>query len=156
MAPIPAIHWRYINDLDVRAHMYLTPTGQVPGACAGDALFLGNSMPIRDMDMYAGAWEGPGSDQATAGGPPTDHAGQASWVPVGANRGASGIDGVLSTAAGFAFGLERATTLVVGDVSFLHDSNGLGLLRTGACVLCVGLYVCMQVPCLCICTSTSV
>ncbi|KAK9806829.1 hypothetical protein WJX72_004058 [[Myrmecia] bisecta] len=62
----------------------------------GDGLFLGNSMPIRDMDM-----------------------------------GASGIDGVLSTAAGFAFGLDRGVTLVVGDVSFLHDINGLNLLRSG-------------------------
>ena len=47
-----------------------------------------------------------------------------------ANRGASGIDGVLSTAAGWAEGLGRGATLVVGDVSFLHDVNGLNLLRT--------------------------
>ena len=52
-------------------------------------------------------------------------------APVAANRGASGIDGVLSTAAGFAFGLDRAVTLVVGDISFLHDINGLSLLRSG-------------------------
>ena len=49
---------------------------------------------------------------------------------VAANRGASGIDGVLSTAAGFAEGLGRGATLVIGDVSFLHDVNGLNLLRT--------------------------
>ena len=53
-----------------------------------------------------------------------------SHTPVGANRGASGIDGVLSSAAGFAEGLRRGTTLVIGDVSFLHDVNGLNLLRT--------------------------
>ena len=47
-----------------------------------------------------------------------------------ANRGASGIDGVLSTAAGWAEGLGRGATLVVGDVSFLHDVNGLNVLRT--------------------------
>ncbi|WIA39932.1 hypothetical protein OEZ86_013366 [Tetradesmus obliquus] len=52
-------------------------------------------------------------------------------VPVAANRGASGIDGVLSTAAGFAAGLHRPVTLVVGDLSFLHDVNGLSLLRGG-------------------------
>ncbi len=51
-------------------------------------------------------------------------------APVAANRGASGIDGVLSTAAGWAEGLGRGATLVVGDVSFLHDVNGLNLLRT--------------------------
>jgi len=52
-------------------------------------------------------------------------------APVAANRGASGIDGVLSSAAGFAFGLNRGVTLVVGDISFLHDINGLSLLRSG-------------------------
>lgn len=52
-------------------------------------------------------------------------------VPVAANRGASGIDGIISTAAGYAFGLGKAVTLVIGDVSFLHDINGLNLLRTG-------------------------
>jgi isochorismate synthase/2-succinyl-5-enolpyruvyl-6-hydroxy-3-cyclohexene-1-carboxylate synthase/2-succinyl-6-hydroxy-2,4-cyclohexadiene-1-carboxylate synthase/O-succinylbenzoate synthase len=50
---------------------------------------------------------------------------------VGANRGACGIDGVMSSAAGFAFGLGRAATLLIGDISFLHDVNGLNLLRTG-------------------------
>ena len=52
-------------------------------------------------------------------------------VPIACNRGASGIDGVLSTAAGYAAGLRRGVTLVIGDVSFLHDCNGLSLLRTG-------------------------
>jgi isochorismate synthase/2-succinyl-5-enolpyruvyl-6-hydroxy-3-cyclohexene-1-carboxylate synthase/2-succinyl-6-hydroxy-2,4-cyclohexadiene-1-carboxylate synthase/O-succinylbenzoate synthase len=52
-------------------------------------------------------------------------------VPVAANRGASGIDGVLSSAAGFAYGLQRPVTLVIGDLSFLHDVNGLSLLRGG-------------------------
>lgn len=101
------------------------------GLCndAGDGLFIGNSMPIRDLDMYAttrspctassSASQGQGPVQAGIG------------APVACNRGASGIDGVLSTAAGFAAGLGRGVTLVVGDVSFLHDINGLNLLRTG-------------------------
>jgi isochorismate synthase/2-succinyl-5-enolpyruvyl-6-hydroxy-3-cyclohexene-1-carboxylate synthase/2-succinyl-6-hydroxy-2,4-cyclohexadiene-1-carboxylate synthase/O-succinylbenzoate synthase len=50
-------------------------------------------------------------------------------TPVAANRGASGIDGVISSAAGFASGLQKPTTLLIGDVSFMHDSNGLMLLR---------------------------
>lgn len=49
-------------------------------------------------------------------------------------RGASGIDGLISTAAGWAFGLQKAATLLIGDVSFLHDVNGLNLLRTGASI----------------------
>ena len=114
----------------------------------GEGLFIGNSMPIRDLDMYGipatvqnleGDQNGAAIDGAdniantsansmifSQG---TVHAGLG--APVAANRGASGIDGVLSTAAGFADGLQRGTTLVVGDISFLHDINGLNLLRGG-------------------------
>lgn len=73
-------------------------------------LFLGNSMPIRDMDMFARGVKKP--------------------VWVAANRGASGIDGVVSSAIGFANGLQKPTTLLIGDVSFLHDLNALAMLRT--------------------------
>jgi 2-succinyl-5-enolpyruvyl-6-hydroxy-3-cyclohexene-1-carboxylate synthase len=76
---------------------------------AGHGLFLANSMPIRDMEMFAD----------TAGPRP----------PVAANRGASGIDGVVSTAAGFACGLGRPATLMIGDLSLLHDINALAPLR---------------------------
>ena len=71
------------------------------------ALFLGNSMPIRAMDMFA----------CPSG----------ASVPVGANRGASGIDGIVATAAGYACGLNRRTTLLIGDLSLLHDLNSLPL-----------------------------
>ncbi|ACF14443.1 2-succinyl-6-hydroxy-2,4-cyclohexadiene-1-carboxylic acid synthase/2-oxoglutarate decarboxylase [Chloroherpeton thalassium ATCC 35110] len=73
-------------------------------------LFLSNSMPIRDMDMYA-----------TPSG---------ASVRVGANRGASGIDGILASASGFAAGLEKPVTLLIGDLSLLHDLNSLFLIRT--------------------------
>ena len=97
-------------------------------------------MPIRDMDMYA-TWQRQQSNAEAS----TSYSSASSansqgrlqhgvGMPVGSNRGASGIDGVLSTAAGFAAGLRRPTTLVVGDVSFLHDINGLNLLRTGECL----------------------
>ena len=79
---------------------------------AGHGLFVGNSMPIRDLDMYASL------------------SGQCGLTsPVACNRGASGIDGVVSCAAGFAAGLRRPATLLIGDVSFLHDGNGLLTLR---------------------------
>lgn len=96
-------------------------------------------MPIRDMDMYA-TWQRQQSQSGTGtsycDALPTDRTSQGRLhggvgVPVGSNRGANGIDGVLSTAAGFAAGLKRGVTLTVGDVSFLHDINGLNLLRTG-------------------------
>ena len=71
-------------------------------------LFVGNSMPIRDMDWFA-----------------TGNQYQASWVE--ANRGASGIDGLIATAVGFAAGLKSMTTVVVGDLSALHDLNSFAL-----------------------------
>ena len=74
-----------------------------------DALFMGNSMPIRDMDMYA--------------------VGDGARVPVAANRGASGIDGNLATAAGYAVGHRKRTTLIIGDLTLLHDLNSLSMLR---------------------------
>jgi len=76
---------------------------------SGHGLFLANSMPIRDMEMFA----------ASSGPRPI----------VAANRGASGIDGIVSTAAGFTCGLGRPATLMIGDLSLLHDLNALVQLR---------------------------
>jgi 2-succinyl-5-enolpyruvyl-6-hydroxy-3-cyclohexene-1-carboxylate synthase len=72
-------------------------------------LFLASSMPIRDFDMYAGANIRTGD--------------------ISANRGASGIDGTLATALGFARGLEKRVTVVMGDLALLHDLNSLSLIR---------------------------
>ncbi len=41
------------------------------------------------------------------------------------NRGTSGIDGTVSTAAGAAWATRRPTTLITGDLGFLYDSNAL-------------------------------
>ncbi len=41
------------------------------------------------------------------------------------NRGTSGIDGVVSTAAGTAYAARETTTLITGDLAFFYDSNGL-------------------------------
>ncbi|XP_016572692.2 protein PHYLLO, chloroplastic isoform X3 [Capsicum annuum] len=89
------------------------------------AVFLGNSMPIRDADMYAcnGNWVERTRDAAVFSSELPCH-----FIQVAANRGASGIDGLLSTAAGFAVGCNKRVLCVVGDVSFLHDTNGLALL----------------------------
>lgn len=79
-------------------------------------LFLGNSMPIRDADMY---------------GAPT---GKPTWVY--ANRGASGIDGNIATAAGIASVVNGATA-ILGDLATLHDLNSMPLLRTNKVVLII-------------------
>eukprot|EP00929_Paragymnodinium_shiwhaense_P000413 TRINITY_DN100664_c0_g1_i1.p1 TRINITY_DN100664_c0_g1~~TRINITY_DN100664_c0_g1_i1.p1 ORF type:complete len:1916 (+),score=243.19 TRINITY_DN100664_c0_g1_i1:96-5843(+) len=71
-------------------------------------LLMSSSMPIRDLDIYAK----PCSDTASV-----------SVHPPAANRGASGIDGVLSTAIGYGRGCGRPCTLVIGDVASLHDLN---------------------------------
>ena len=88
-------------------------------------LFLGNSMPIRDVDALAGIAKTTSDEVVDVRGSVPFGPG----APTAANRGASGIDGVLSAAAGFAAGLGRPATLLVGDVSFQHDANGLLLLR---------------------------
>ncbi len=78
----------------------------------GGGLFVSSSMPIRDVDLYGVSGRGD--------------------VHVAANRGISGIDGVISSAAGFAAGSGRATTLLIGDVAFIHDVNALsGIGRAG-------------------------
>lgn len=78
----------------------------------GHGLFLANSMPIRDMDAYAALRKDRIAPRC------------------GMNRGASGIDGNIATATGFAQGLGAPVTLVIGDISFLHDLNSLTLLRS--------------------------
>ncbi|MBF0490804.1 MAG: 2-succinyl-5-enolpyruvyl-6-hydroxy-3-cyclohexene-1-carboxylic-acid synthase [Candidatus Omnitrophica bacterium] len=75
----------------------------------GTGLFVSNSMPIRDMEFYG------------------DFKGQD--VVIGGNRGASGIDGILASASGFAQGLNKPVTLMVGDLAALHDLNSLAMLR---------------------------
>nr|WP_258803034.1 2-succinyl-5-enolpyruvyl-6-hydroxy-3-cyclohexene-1-carboxylic-acid synthase [Pseudarthrobacter sp. NS4] len=69
-------------------------------------LLLGSSNGIRDVDL--------------AGLPAPDPA-----ATVYANRGLAGIDGTISTATGIALGGRQETTVLLGDVTFLHDAGGL-------------------------------
>uniref|UniRef100_A0ACD5ZH39 Uncharacterized protein n=1 Tax=Avena sativa TaxID=4498 RepID=A0ACD5ZH39_AVESA len=96
-------------------------------ALYGDAvMFVGNSMVIRDLNMFGKGW----LEHTTNGGNVMMHnIPEFVGATVAGNRGASGIDGLLSTAIGFAAGSNKHVCCVVGDISFLHDTNGLSLLN---------------------------
>ncbi|XP_021292917.1 protein PHYLLO, chloroplastic isoform X1 [Herrania umbratica] len=90
------------------------------------ALFIGNSMVIRDADMYGCNWK---SDNHSIADMMLKKELLCKWISVAGNRGASGIDGLLSTAIGFSVGCNKRVLCVVGDISFLHDTNGLAILK---------------------------
>jgi 2-succinyl-5-enolpyruvyl-6-hydroxy-3-cyclohexene-1-carboxylate synthase len=102
------------RDLDrlLAAEPDLTPY-DVAGAVAqvlpaGGLLVVGASSPIRDLDLMVPRYD------------------VGDRRKVIANRGLSGIDGVVSTAIGAALGRDSTRSLaLLGDVTFLHDSNGL-------------------------------
>jgi 2-succinyl-5-enolpyruvyl-6-hydroxy-3-cyclohexene-1-carboxylate synthase len=71
----------------------------------GGIIWAGSSMPVRDMDSYLPS--GPREIRCYS------------------NRGANGIDGVVSSALGAAAADTGPVVLVVGDISFLHDLNAL-------------------------------
>jgi 2-succinyl-5-enolpyruvyl-6-hydroxy-3-cyclohexene-1-carboxylate synthase len=77
----------------------------IAGAPEPATVVVSNSMPVRDADRFAGV---------------TDRE-----VTVLANRGASGIDGVTSTALGAGSATDDALVYVTGDLAFYHDMNGL-------------------------------
>ncbi|AAU38401.1 MULTISPECIES: 2-succinyl-5-enolpyruvyl-6-hydroxy-3-cyclohexene-1-carboxylic-acid synthase [Basfia] len=71
-------------------------------------LFLGNSLFVRLVDALGKLPEG---------------------YPVITNRGASGIDGLLATAAGVGMGSNQPVVAMIGDVSALYDLNSLALFK---------------------------
>ncbi len=97
-------------------------TATLAGLLGADGLLhVSNSMPIRDLDSVLGVRsEGP---------------------VVHCNRGANGIDGVLSTALGAAAVHGGRTALLIGDLALLHDIGGLfAVARHGLDVVIVVLH----------------
>lgn len=75
----------------------------------GDLVYTASSMPIRDQEAFL---------------PPA-----AADVAFLCNRGANGIDGLVSSGIGAAHASGRPTTIVTGDLGLLHDVGGLAALR---------------------------
>lgn len=107
--------WREADDAVADAvHKLLAdqpwPTGPqvaretVAALPAGALLLLGSSNPIRLVDLVAA----PRAD-----------------LRVLANRGVAGIDGSVSTAVGLTIGADARGYALLGDLTFLHDTNGL-------------------------------
>ena len=67
-------------------------------------LYVSNSMPIRDTDMFFSKRQG---------------------IQILGNRGSSGIDGMISSATGTATQTQSPVILLIGDIAFLHDLNSL-------------------------------
>ena len=88
------------------------PAASAGGGEGGELLFASNSLPIRHLDNFC----------------PTAPA-------ILANRGASGIDGILHTAIGAALGSSERITLFIGDLAMLHDLNALAALSKTAAPL---------------------
>lgn len=72
-------------------------------------LVVANSMPIRDLDAFLPTGCQP--------------------MRIMANRGACGIDGLISTATGAAYSSGKPTVLFTGDLALLHDLSGLVAVR---------------------------
>lgn len=106
--------WKSLNQL-VKQHLSAAPADTITEGEAvrsllevipcESMLYVGNSMAVRDLDTFFMT---------------TDRK-----ISILANRGANGIDGVVSSALGAASTSNNPVTLLIGDLSFYHDLNGL-------------------------------
>ncbi len=103
---LEAATWAAIDEVPPRPdHEGDHAAAVVRGLPSGATLFVSSSMPVRDVDAYARP--------------------DARGLQVLGNRGASGIDGVISTVLGCAAGGAWPMAALVGDIAFYHDMNGL-------------------------------
>lgn len=104
LADLELNYWRLVGSAD----------GYWEGRVLGDVtelvpeistLFVSNSMPVRDLDRFGRPREAD--------------------ITVLGNRGASGIDGISSTALGAGSAADEPLVCVTGDLAYYHDTNGL-------------------------------
>ncbi|MBC8321158.1 MAG: 2-succinyl-5-enolpyruvyl-6-hydroxy-3-cyclohexene-1-carboxylic-acid synthase [Bacteroidetes bacterium] len=100
------------KEVDIRKNDFLAKAGysdlkvfeiilkQLP---ASSVLHLGNSTPVRYSQLF----------------------GSRKDIVYNSNRGVSGIDGQVSTAAGYTYYSDKLNVLITGDLGFFYDSNGL-------------------------------
>jgi 2-succinyl-5-enolpyruvyl-6-hydroxy-3-cyclohexene-1-carboxylate synthase len=119
-AGLRAAEWELLDQYEVSALQSLAALDAPPAeavllhaiaaaAPAGTPVFVSNSLVVRDFDSFLPRRVAP--------------------LPLYANRGVSGIDGNLSTAAGMVAGAGRPGLAVLGDLALFHDLNALSLCR---------------------------
>ena len=105
-AQAEATHWETVErdaeDALFEGEILATVAAEAPDPAT---MMVSNSMPVRDLDRF---------------GRPREAA-----LAVVGNRGASGIDGITSTALGAGSATSDPLVAVLGDLAFYHDMNGL-------------------------------
>lgn len=120
--------WDALDQHEAAALRTLAALGAPPGEAAlvraiaaatppGTPVFVANSMVVRDFDSFLPRRAAP--------------------LALYANRGVSGIDGNVSTAAGIVAAAGRAGVAVIGDLALFHDLNALALVRERPLVVIV-------------------
>ncbi|WP_332401699.1 2-succinyl-5-enolpyruvyl-6-hydroxy-3-cyclohexene-1-carboxylic-acid synthase [Vibrio metschnikovii] len=102
IAQLAKLHLSQPQLSEVAVALDLTERG------AASTLFIGNSLIVRLVDMFS----------------------ELKQREVFSNRGASGIDGLVATAAGVQRALNKPMLMLLGDTSLLYDLNSLALVRT--------------------------
>ena len=118
LADLEAAYWSFVGGEEPPEGAVLADATDLAPDPA--TLFVSNSMPVRDLDRF---------------GRPRE-----AELTVLGNRGASGIDGITSTALGAGHGTDDPLVLVTGDLAYYHDMNGLlAIARAGvdATIVCL-------------------
>ncbi len=99
------VHWETVSGEQATEWEGWIPRQIVEGIPDPASLFISNSMPVRDLDRFVEP--------------------RTSELGVIGNRGASGIDGIASSGLGIASVATEPAVLLLGDLAFFHDANGL-------------------------------